>query len=447
MTRALLPITVVLASLLLSVSGNSLLGTLLSVRMAIEGFDRELIGPVLAFHSIGFVLGTMFCPPIVRRVGHIRSFAAFAAIACIAALMHPLIVTTISWALLRGVTGFCVAGLMMVMESWINDRTSNDLRGSIMAFYMGTQYLGQGGGQFLLGFGDPDTTILFIISAALVAASLVPLALTRSRAPELEYHEPMGLRRLLRISPVGIVGALVAGTVMSAFMAVGPVFAHEAGYGVRDISVFMGVTVLMGMAMQAPVGFLAARLNRRTLVLMISTIALALVAPLLMFAADSFSALLISSSLFIGFVGSIYPLSVALTNDQLDPHHVVNASATLLLALGAGTIIGPIGASIAMAAFPEEGLFLFLGAALSVMVIFALVRAVSVGAGKVRRRSRYMPGAPAPTTQVILEMDPSNPDFHPHVITPEHERRRGPDRRQGHAPGGRRRTDAWDSNE
>lgn len=447
MRHALLPILVILVSLIFAVAGNSLLGTLLSVRMAIEGFDRGLIGPILAVHSLGFVLGTFYCPGIVRRVGHIRSFSAFAALACVSALLHPLFVSSLAWALLRGLTGYCVAGLMMVMESWINDRTSNDMRGTIMAFYMGSSYLAQGSGQFLLGIGSPGTTLLFMVAAALVALSLVPLALTRSRAPELEYHEPMGWRRLLGIAPLGMLGAFTGGVAMSGFMAVAPVFAHEHGYGVQEISVFMGVAVLFGMAMQAPVGFISDRLDRRIVVVVLAAVALGLVVPLARYAADSFQALVLLSGLFIGLVGSIYPLCVALTNDLLDSKQIVNASATLLLAMGAGTVVGPIGGSVALALVDGPGLFFFLGGALGVLVLYGAFRALTTRRLKASQQSHYVPAGPVPSTPVILEIDPRNLDFHAHVLTPSEERRRARDRREGPIRGGRRREDAWDLNE
>ena len=148
MAQAINSILVILVSLALLIAGSGLLGTLLAVRMTMEGFQTQFIGPILAFHSLGFVIGTRSAVGIIRRVGHIRSFAAFAAIASCSALLHPMEVNGFAWAALRMVTGFCSAGLMMVMESWINDRTSNEMRGTIMAFYMATNYLAQGAGQF-----------------------------------------------------------------------------------------------------------------------------------------------------------------------------------------------------------------------------------------------------------------------------------------------------------
>jgi MFS family permease len=447
MAQTLQSILVILVSLALLIAGTSLLGTLLAVRMSIEGFPHGIIGPILAFHSLGFVLGTLYAAPIIRRVGHIRSFAALAAIACVAALLHPMYVTALTWAGLRVVIGFCSAGLMMVMESWINDRTSNTLRGSIMATYMATTYLAQGSGQFALSLGEPQNTTLFMIAAALIATSLVPLALTRSKAPVIEQQERMGLRMLYGVAPIAIVAAATAGAAMSAFMAVLPVYAQQVGYRVSQISLLMGLIVLAGMALQWPIGRLSDRRDRRVLIVALAALGTAVCVPLVMFGAQQFLVLLLAGGLFFGMAGSIYPMSVALTNDYLHQHQMVSASAMLLLIFGIGTIVGPIGGSLAMSALGPEGLFMFVGAVVLLLVVFGLYRHLTARRFPVEEQSEFVPVVTS-STPVIYAIDPRNEDFHSTMYTPAVERRRsGPDRRGGAPAGGRRRTDATDFNE
>jgi MFS family permease len=448
MAQTFRSILVILFSLALLVSGSSLLGTLLAVRMSIEGFAHQWIGPILAFHSFGFVAGTLYCARIIRRVGHIRSVAAFAAIACVAALAHPLWVNGFGWAALRAASGFCGAGLIMVMESWINDRTSNELRGTIMAVYSATNYLAQGGGQFTLGLGEPETFALFSVSAALIAASLVPLALTRSKAPVIERHERMSVRRLFAVAPIGIVGALAAGAAMSAMLGVLPVYAQTVGYGVGLISVLMGTVVLFGMAMQWPVGRLSDRRDRRGLIVLLSLLGLLVSVPLATQDGRAFPLLLVLAGLFVGLVGTIYPLCVALTNDYLHSHQMVSASATLLLIFGVGTIIGPIGGSLMMELFGPRGLFLFTAGVMVVLVVFGLYRHLTAKRFPVDEQAEYVPIANA-STAVILEIDPRNQEFEPSVKVPLVDRRLTgrPDRRRGRQSGGRRRSDGADFNE
>lgn len=446
MAGAFRSIYVIFISLALFISGSSLLGTLLAVRMSIEGFSAQWIGPILAFYSLGFVLGTLYAVGIIQRVGHIRSFAAFAAIACITTLAHPLWINGFAWAALRLLMGFCGAGLVMVMESWINDRISNDIRGTIMAVYSITSNLAQGGGQFTLGLGRADNFQLFSIAAALVAASLVPLALTRAKAPSIEEHERMNVKRLFGLAPIGIVGAFTAGAAMSGLMAVLPVYAQQEGYSIQQISVLMGTAVLFGMAIQGPVGHLSDRFDRRALIVALSLLGLLIALPLITQEGDNFLMLLILVGLFVGLVGTIYPMCVALTNDQLQSHQIVSASATLLLIFGTGTIAGPVGGSLAMQVAGGVGLFMFIAVAMAILAAFGLYRHLTAKRIPVEEQSEYVPMAAA-ATPVILEIDPRNLEFEAPVKVPLVDRRRSDsgDRRGDPQSGGRRRTDATDA--
>jgi MFS family permease len=447
MAQALRSIYVILVSLALFTAGSSLLGTLLSVRMSIEGFSHQSIGPILAFYSLGFVVGTLYLVKIIRRVGHIRSFAAFAAIACIATLAHPLWVNSIAWGALRAIMGFCGAGLVMVMESWINDRASNQSRGTIMATYAATSNLAQSGGQFSRGLGKPESYVLFSIAAALIAASLVPLALTRAKAPLLESHERMGPRELFRAAPIGIVGAFMAGAAMAGLMAVLPVYAQEEGYRVQQISVLMGTAVLVGMATQWPVGHISDRFDRRAMIVLLALLGLLVSLPLITQNGDSFLLVVVLVAAFVGLAGTIYPMCVALTNDQLQSHQMVSASGTLLLIFGIGTIVGPVGGSLAMQVFGGVGLFIFVAAAMAIIAVFGLFRYLTAKPIRVEEQAEYVPVVGA-STPVILEIDPRNLEFEAPVKVPLVDRRLGrPDRRQDSQTGGRRRTDAADFNE
>lgn len=448
MGQALRSIYVILVSLALFTAGSSLLGTLLGVRMAMEGFSHQSIGPILAFYSFGFVIGTLYLVRVIRRVGHIRSFAAFAAVACIVTLAHPLWINGFAWGALRAIMGFCGAGLVMVMESWINDRASNQIRGTIMATYAATSNLAQSGGQFTLGLGKADSYVLFSIAAALIAASLVPLALTRSKAPVIESHERMGARKLFASAPIGIVGAFMAGVAMAGLMAVLPVYAQQEGYSVQDISLLMGIAVLAGMATQWPVGHISDRVDRRAMIVLLALLGLLIALPLSRQDGGNFVLLVVLVSAFVGLVGTMYPMCVALTNDQLHSHQMVSASGTLLLIFGIGTVVGPVGGSLAMQVFGGSGLFMFIAAAMAVVSLFGLYRYLVAKPIDVEEQAEYVPVASA-ATPVILEVDPRNLEFEPPVKVPLIDRRvaRTKDRRKDSQSGGRRRSDAADFNE
>ncbi|RFA39001.1 MFS transporter [Alkalilimnicola ehrlichii] len=223
MHRLLYPFIALLLSLAILLTGGGLLGTLMSVRMGVEGFPTQIIGIVMACYSVGFVLATLVCGKLIRIVGHIRTFAALSAVAASSTLVYPLIVDPIAWALMRGVFGFCLAGLYMLAESWLNDRTPREYRGQILAFYSITTYAALGGGQFLLNVWDVSGFQLFSLAAFLFALSLVPVALTRAPSPEIIEARPVGIRELYDISPLGLIGATCAGAIAGSFFAMGPI--------------------------------------------------------------------------------------------------------------------------------------------------------------------------------------------------------------------------------
>jgi MFS family permease len=410
MLQLALPILALFLSLILLVVGNSMLGTLLAVRLDIEGFETGTAGLILAQYAVGFVLGSLYGLRIIRRVGHIRAFAALGALASAAILLHPLVIETWSWILLRLLVGFCVAGLMLITESWVNTRATAGNRGALLALYMILFYSAAAGGQFLLGVGDPADYPLFSLAAILVALSVIPLSLTRSTAPDLHEGERMGLGRLIRLAPLGVLTAFLSGVVVAAFSAIGPIYASQVGLEITRISVFMGVAVLVAMAFQWPVGLLSDYLPRGKVIvgLALAGLLAALLAALL--GTVSTLALFLLVPLFVGLTAALYPVSLAFTHDHLGHAQIVPASATLLLSFGAGTILGPIGGASVMGLIGPPGLFLFSAAVLGVLIAATVVLLRRQSEIPVAEQAHCVGVAPV-STPVIVELDPRNKAF------------------------------------
>ncbi|MFN3462207.1 MAG: MFS transporter, partial [Oceanibaculum sp.] len=168
-----------LSALLLSVGilllGSGLQGTLLAVRGNLEGFPPSMIGMMMSGYFAGFIAGCLLGPRIVRRVGHIRAFSVFAAIAASVFLLHALVVDPYAWTALRAITGLCLAGLYMIIESWLNERSPNELRGSVISIYRIVDLTATTGGLLLLTLGDPQDYPLFCLGAILICLALVPV--------------------------------------------------------------------------------------------------------------------------------------------------------------------------------------------------------------------------------------------------------------------------------
>lgn len=331
-----------LTSLVVLLLGSGLAGTLVALRMELEQFATTTIGLVMACYSLGYVLATLWFGRIIVRVGHIRSFAILASSAAGSTLVFSLFIDPVVWAVMRGIFGFSIAGLYMVTESWLNGRTPREYRGRMLAFYGISTYAAMGGGQFLVNLWPVEGFELFALATLLLGLSLIPVSLTRAPTPEVIETRPVPLRRLWRISPLGTMGSLCAGIVLGAFLALGPVFGRQVGLSVGEVSVLMGASLLGGLLLQWPVGGLSDRYGRRLSIVMVAiglTIASWLL-PLLGPGSDLLLVLL--AVLWGGLAFTIYPLSLAMTNDHIEPEELIGAGAGLLLMHGVGLIVGPI---------------------------------------------------------------------------------------------------------
>ncbi len=354
--------------------GNGLQGTLLGLRATMEGFPTAVTGAVMSGYFIGFLAGSTLAPRLVARVGHVRVFAALASLASVAVLLHSVVLDPASWTAMRVVTGFSYAGLYVVVESWLNDRATNQTRGRILSLYMIVMLTGMAGGQYLLNLADPGGYTLFILVSVLVSLALVPILLTPAPAPDVAELRPVGLGTLYRTSPLGIVGALGVGMAHGALFGMGAVYAATLGFPVAGTAVFMSLPILGGAVLQWPIGRLSDRLDRRRVIAAVTFLAALAATGAASAGSVSQTALFILVALFGGLSLPMYSLCMAHTNDHLTSEEMVAASAGLVLVVGAGASFGPISAAGLMALAGPEGLFLYLAAVHGAVGLFALYR-------------------------------------------------------------------------
>lgn len=369
------------ASLLLGagilVLGNSLVNIALPIRMHAGGWPSETAGLVMSAYFAGFVLGSLYGKTIILRVGHVRAFAAFAAMVSAAVLLYPLWEAAWPWAVLRAVGGFCIASLFTTIESWLNARSANAGRGRILSLYMVTVYLGAGGGQLLVNAWSVEGVELFTLAGLLMSLSLVPVMLTRVAGPELGRTERLGFAELYRISPLGVAGAFGAGIMSGAFFGMGPIFGRAMELSVFHISLLMGSAVLGGLVLQYPAGWLSDRFDRRTVLSFVLLVALVVCAGAYAWSVlggGGLTPLLVLIALYGGAATTIYPISVSHAFDFVARERMIEASSGLLLAWSLGATIGPLAASAAMGRFGPAGLFLVLGLVAALLGLFTRYR-------------------------------------------------------------------------
>ena len=408
MFSALAPVAALLVSVAFLLMGSGLQNTLVPVRAEIEGFQALALGGLGAAYYFGFMIGCIAAPLIVQRAGHIRSFVAMVSIGSSVALVHPIFVEPWTWIGLRIITGFCLAGLFMIIESWLNEQATNESRGVIFSTYLGINLSVITIGQLLITIDNPEAFSLFALASILVSLAAVPLSLTRSQEPVAPNRVKLRILRLYRMSPVGLVGSFSVGLSNGAFWTLGPVFAAVSGDGAESAAVFMAVGALAGAAGQWPIGRLSDRMDRR-IIIMIACL-LAAIADILMaiFGSDDPTFRLICVAGFGVFALPIYALAAAHMNDMVTDSGFVEAAGGLLLTFSIGAVLGPLAASAAISVMGPAGLFSVIAAVHLSMTVFVASRMRIRRAKPNDERGDFTEAAlAAQTVAAVEELEPS----------------------------------------
>lgn len=397
----LAPVTALLLSVAILVAGNGLQSTLLPVRAAIEKFDTIDIGLMGSAYYLGFVLGCLRGGPLIQRVGHIRAFTALAAIASTVALLHAIAVEPITWSLLRAVTGFCFAGLFVIVETWLNDRVDNQNRGFVMGAYTMINLSVMVVGQLMLTLDDPQRFPLFAFASILVSLAAVPVALTRTAQPAPIAVVRIDPVRLFRISPVGAVGVTMVGMVTGAFWALGPAYAAGVGADFHEIAIFMAIASLGGALIQWPLGRLSDRFDRRLVLIGGCVVAVGAAIGIFMFGGASDWKLVLFAALFGASALPLYAICAANAFDFVDRLELVEISSGLLLVHGVGSIVGPLVAATAMEWVGPGGLFISTAVGHAALAGYAIWRISQRGPLTQEERTGFDLVTTAPTMAAI----------------------------------------------
>jgi MFS family permease len=355
-----------LLGVMLLLLGNGIQSTLLGIRGKIEGFSPVEMSYVMSAYYAGFLFGSRFTPDMIRRVGHVRVFAALGSMISAVLILYPVAPNWILWAGMRVVIGFSFAGVYITAESWLNASSTNETRGQALSAYMIMQMIGIIASQVVLNFSDPSGFDLFIISSILVSVAFTPILLSASQAPSFERTKPMSILKLFKTSPLGCVGIFLIGGVFSAQFGMASVWGSEVGLSVRNISIFIGSVYVGGLVLQYPIGWMSDRLDRRHLILGLA-IAGSAVMIIGIVSTWSLPILVLIGFLSGGVTNPLYSLLVAYVNDYLDTSEMAGASAGLMFINGLGAIGGPLITGWFMAQMGPTGYFVF------IMILFALM--------------------------------------------------------------------------
>ncbi|KAB2686891.1 MFS transporter [Brucella pseudogrignonensis] len=336
---------------------SGLHGLLLPLRGGLEGFSVASLGMLGTTWAGGFVAGCIFAPRLVRRVGHVRAFGCFAASAAIIALLSGIYIDAISWIILRTFTGFSMAGAFMVIESWLNERATNESRGKIFGLYMMVNYGATMSGQMMVANGDIRSDHLFMITGILFCLALIPTAMSTAVSPKPLTEVQLDLKALYRNSPAAFVGCILIGIANGAWGTLGAVFGAKSGISTTEIALMVSVTIAAGALMQIPVGRISDLIDRRYVLAGVASLAAFVGLMAFVIGPSNGKVIIIMTGCYGALAYALYPVAVAHANDHASAESFVKVSSGLLLLYGFGTMLGPLLAAAAMDIFWPSGLF------------------------------------------------------------------------------------------
>ncbi|APX69302.1 MULTISPECIES: MFS transporter [unclassified Brucella] len=357
MAGQLLPIAALLASTFLMLLAGGLAGILLPLRGGMEGWSTTTIGWMGTSYSLAFTIGCIFIPHLVRRVGHVRVFSALLTLLSMALLFHALVVNPAAWMIFRGIAGFSLAGSYMIIESWLNERVTNESRGMIFSIYMIITMVGLLLGQYILPFGNAATQTLFIICAIIYASALLPTALSSAQSPNPLTQVSLDLKGLYRRSPAAVVGSFIAGIVAGTWNFLAAIYGEMNGLSTFGIATMLASAMIGGAIFQYPLGRASDFVDRRYMMILAGAIGFTLSFIMVLFHPTSPYTLYAMMFLFGSVVFPIYSLNVAHANDYADASEFVKISGGLLIVYGVGSVLGPAISGPLMDAIGANGFF------------------------------------------------------------------------------------------
>ena len=404
--KLLLPLLSLLSGVGMLVVGSGLLFSAVGLQTSAAKFSTVVTGLIMSAYFAGFVLGTYVCPMMIRSVGHIRAFAAMASVASTIPILHALWLNAWYWGALRLITGICLVGLYLVVESWLAMVAQKHERGRVFAMYMAVSSLALAMGQLLILVGDKLGFIPFALVSILFSFALVPITLTPVSDPQTSSAPSFSLRKLIAISPIGVAGAIGSGLLSGALLSLGHVFGKGVGFSDTAIATFMAVTILGGAIFQWPVGHLSDRYDRRWVLFWVCLACAAVAGVGFELARDYEKFLVFLGVVYGGLAFTVYGLAVAHVNDMIEQDRVLEVTGGLLLLHGIGATIGPTLAGSVMYWLGPESLMLYFSAVLLILAAcvwyFSLGKVVMLAVGHPRQEYVVMGGG----TPAAVQMDP-----------------------------------------
>ena len=400
MFRVLSSAWALLLGMMLLQVGNGMQGTLLGIRGVIEGFTTLELSIIMSGYFIGFLFGSRTAPHMIRRVGHVRVFAALGSLISAVMILYPTVTDPWAWSVGRVVIGFCFSGVFVTAESWLNNTATNATRGKALSLYMIVQMVGLVSAQALIVLADPAGYVLFVIPCVLISLSFAPILLSVGPTPSFDTTKPLSLLQILKISPLGCVGMLLSGGVFAAQFGMAAIYGSQAGLSVGQISTFVASFYVAALVAQYPLGWLSDRMDRRVLIALVSMVT-GIGAVIGMLLGETFWLLLLAAVLVGGTSNPLYSLLIAHTNDFLDLDDMAAAAGGMVFINGLGAIAGPLMMGWMMGLMGPGGYFLYIAILMFALVAYATYRMTQRAAPSVADTERHIDVMPSASPMTV----------------------------------------------
>lgn len=374
MKRALIENWSLFLGMILLMIGNGLLVTLLTIRGASLGFSDFVISLMQAAYPLGALAGTILAPKLIENVGHIRSFSALASVVSVAAIMHLLTSDPYSWSAMRFVAGVCFPGLYVITESWLNAKSENSIRAQVLSIYFITTLAGPAIGTAMVGLPDPSGTLLFGVVSIFISIAIVPLLLSNVRAPDYTAPDRMPVSRLMKISPMAVVGIVINSIGVSAWFIGLPLYALTNGFDSASAALVLVAAMAGGAVVQFPVGWISDNTDRRYVVIGLGIIAI--LGCVGVASTPTPTTIWIAFTIIAAMTLPTYSILVAHANDQLTAGQIVPASGTMGFLMQVGQFIGILIGPNMISVWDGRGLPMMIGGCSLIVVLFGVTRRV-----------------------------------------------------------------------
>lgn len=405
MLHAYRAVFTIILSVAFVAAGYGMMGTFMPLHLSKAGLGTEQTGMVVTSYAVGMLLACIFSGRVIRRVGHIRTYAAFGCLSGLLVLALSWETHFLWWLVLRFLHGFAANSIFMVVQSWLNERTESQHRGQIMAFFYVCYTVSYGLGALLLSQIDVNSLAPFMIGCGLFIFSVIPISTTKIPGPALPEKIKLDLIGVYRLSPVGLVGAFVSGATGMTLQGVGAIYGTLLGLTPAAIGLLMACTQAGNLVIQWPMGFLSDRIDRR-LVLIAAAAAITLISLFLTgLNAETFVILVLAFAAFGGFAEAIYSISTAHANDWAEGDDYVTLSGTILVVWSVGAVVGPVIVTPLMSWLGPHGLPLYAAGIAAAYGAFALWRMFVRAQPPQEEQEHFQALPPAPISADLSPQD------------------------------------------